>query len=135
MAEFSDYMEDLIIDHLLRAQAYSPVTVYVALFTAVTGLEASTPSAEVSGGAYAREVAGLSAASGGTSSNAGDITFTTATASWGTVGWVALVDHISNTNWGTDVEVLMWSALDTSKDVDDGDTFKFNATELAITID
>jgi hypothetical protein len=136
MSEFSDYMENLVIDHLLRAQAYSPVTVYVALFTAETGLEANNPTAEVSftGTAYARQAAGLGAASGGASSNAADITFPTATASWGTVTHVALVDHATNVTWGTNVNVLMWSPLDASKAVGSGDTFKINAGDLDVTV-
>lgn len=48
MANLSDYMENKIIDHMLRNQAYTPpATVYVALFTAVTGLEANNPTSEV----------------------------------------------------------------------------------------
>lgn len=135
MAEFSDYAENLIINHLLRAQAYTPVTIYVALFTAGTGLEANNPTAEVSGGGYARQVAGLSPASGGASSNAADIIFPTATADWGTITHVALVDHPTNTNWGTNVNVFMWSALDTAKTVNAGDTFKINAGNLNVTVE
>lgn len=136
MSEFSDYYEDWIINHLLRNQSFTPpATVYVALFTAVTGLETNNPTAEVSGGSYARQAVTLSAASGGASSNTADITFPTATASWGTVSHVALVDHQTNTTWGTNVNVLMWSALDTSKAIDSGDTFKINTGDLDITVD
>ncbi len=127
MSEFTDYTENLIIDHLLRNQAYTPVaTIYVALFTA-------TPSdagggTEVSGGSYARQAAGLSAASGGASSNAADITFPTATADWGTIGWVALMDALTVGN------MLMWSPLDATKVVASGDTFKINAGDLDVTV-
>lgn len=134
MAEFSDYEENKIIDHMLRAVAYTPPTVYVALFTAVTGLESNAPTAEVSGGAYARQAAGLSAASGGASANAAEIAFPTATADWGIVTHVALVDHPTNVNWGTDVNVLMWSPLDVNKTVNNGDTFKINAGDLDVTV-
>ena len=55
ISEFSDYYEQKIIDHMLRAVAFTvPATVNVALFTANTGLETNAPTAEVSGGAYAR---------------------------------------------------------------------------------
>ena len=129
MAELSDYLEDKIIDHMLRNQAYTPAaTVYVALFTSDDGLEAGTITGEVSGGSYARQAAGLSAASGGASSNAGDITFPTATANWGTVTHVALMDALTAGN------VLMHSPLDASKTVNDGDTFKINAGDLDVTI-
>ncbi|GAG79654.1 unnamed protein product, partial [marine sediment metagenome] len=85
---------------------------------------------EVSGGSYARQLAGLSEAtgSGGTTSNAAEIAFPTATANWGTVTHVALMDAVTSGN------MIMWSALDAEKTVNDGDTFKINATELDITI-
>ena len=130
MAEFSDYFENAIIDQM-RNVAGPQVAVYVALFTAVTGLEANSgwATTEVIGGSYARQLVGLSAASGGASSNAADITFPTATANWGTVTHVALMDALTVGN------VLMWSALDTSKTVNSGDTFKINAGDLDVTVD
>ena len=134
MAEFSDYFENAIINQM-RNVAGPQVAAYVALFTAVTGLESNSPSAEVSGGAYARQLAGLSVASSGTSSNASEIAFPTATVSWGIVSHVALVDHATNVTWGTNVNVLMWSALDANKTVNIGDTFKFNAGDVDVTVD
>lgn len=135
MAEFSDYYEDKIIDHMLRGQAFTPpATVYLALFTAVTGLEADNPTAEVSGGSYARQAITLTAASGGATTNSGAITFPTATAAWGVVTHGAIVDHLSNVTWGTDVHVLLHSPLDASKDVGIGDTFKVSDGELDLTV-
>src|SRR3990170_4114767 len=99
MADLSDYLENTIGDHILRNQAFTPpATIYVALFTASTGLEADLGvTGEVSGGSYARQAVTLAAFSGGASSNSGDITFPTATADWGGVTHAALVDHFSNT--------------------------------------
>jgi hypothetical protein len=135
MAEFSDYLENIIINHVLRNQAFTPpTTVYVALFTAVTGLESNNPTGEVSGDTYARVAVTLSAASGGATSNSGAVTFPAATASWGHVTHVALVDHETNTNWGTDVNVLMWSEVDTHKDIDAGDTANFAIAALAVIV-
>ncbi len=137
MAEFTDHMEDMIIDQM-RNVAGTQVAAYVALFTHSTGLETNLPTGEVMfgtvGGAYSRQLAGLSAAAGGTSSNAAVITFATATADWGTVSHVALVDHVSNVSWGTDVQAFMWSPLDATKTVDSGDQFKINAGELDVTV-
>jgi len=129
MAELSDYMENAIINQM-RNVAGVQVAVYVALFTAVTGLEADSgwSGTEVSGGAYARQLAGLSAAADGASSNAADITFPQATADWGTVTHAALMDAV------TAGHVLMWTALDASKTVNNGDTFKFNAGDLDVTL-
>lgn len=136
MSEFSDYYEDKIIDHMLRNQAFTvPTAIYLALFTAVTGLETNSPSAEVSGNAYARQAVTLSASSGGASSNTGNIAFPTATpGAWGLVSHVALVDHATNTTWGTNVNVLMWTALDASKQIDAGDMFQINTGDLDITV-
>lgn len=129
MAELSDYMENAIINQM-RNVAGPQVAVYVGLFTAVTGLEADSgwSGTEVSGGSYARQLAGLSAASGGASSNASDITFPQATADWGIVSHVALMDAV------TSGHVLMWSALDATKDVKNGDTFKMLAGDLDVAL-
>ena len=129
MAEFSTYLENKIIDHMLRNQSFTPpTTVYVALFTADNGLEEGTITGEVTGGSYARQAVTLSAASDGESSNSADIEFPTATADWGTITHVALMDTASGGN------VLMHSALDASKTVNNGDTFKINAGDLDITV-
>jgi len=130
MAELSDYMENAIINQM-RNVAGVQVAVYVALFTAVTGLEADTgwSGTEVSGGSYARQLAGLTAGSGGLSSNAADITFPQATANWGVITHCALMDAV------TGGHVLMWTQLDASKTINSGDTFKFNAGDLDVTMD
>jgi len=128
MAELSTYMEDRIVNFMRGVAITGEAAVYVALFTSDAGLEAGTITSEVSGGSYARELAGLSASADGVSANAADITFTTATASWGTVTHVALMDAITAGN------VIMHSALDASKAVGDGDTFKINAGDLDVTI-
>ncbi|MBA7648642.1 hypothetical protein ES703_56430 [subsurface metagenome] len=143
MAEFSDYMENKIIE-VMRATDFTAVAAQVALFMATSTeegdlaaldaeLEAGTLTKEVptaGGTLYERQAAGLGAASGGASSNEGAITFPTAGADWGTVTHVALMD--------SDVEgagnVFMWSRLDAFKTIANGDTFKINATELDVTV-
>jgi len=128
MAEFTDFLENKIIDHLLRNQAYTPpATVYVALFTTAT--TDAGGGTEVTGGSYARQAVTLTAASGGASSNNADITFPQATADWGTVTHCALYDAVSGGN------MLMHTALDAPKTVNNGDTFKFNQNELDVTVD
>ena len=128
MAEISDYYENQIIDHMLRAVAFTPpATVYVALFTAApTDAGGGT---EVSGGAYARQAVTLSAASAGATSNSADVTFPAATANWGTVVALGLFDAETAGN------LLMWTNLDVSKAVNSGDTAKFNTGDLDITFD
>jgi len=127
MAEFSDYLENKIIDHMLRNQAYTPpATIYLALFTTAT--DDAGGGTEVSGGAYARQAVSLSAASGGASENSADITFPTATADWGTVTHVALMDALTGGN------MLLHSPLDASKTVNNGDTFKITAGDLDVAV-
>ncbi len=55
MAEFSNYLENKVLDHVLRNTSYtSPTTVYVGLYTSdPTDAGSGT---EVSGGSYARQV-------------------------------------------------------------------------------
>ena len=130
MAEFATYMENAIIN-LMRNTAFTQIPAYVALFKSPASdaeLEAGTLTNEVSGGAYARQLAGLSAPSDGVTANAADITFPTATANWGTVTHVALMDAAAAGN------VLMWSLLDVSKVVNSGDTFKINLGDLDVTV-
>ena len=130
MAEFSTYMENAIIN-LMRNTAFTQIPAYVALFkspAADAELEAGTLTNEVTGGAYARQLAGLSAPTDGVTANAADITFPTATANWGTVAFVALMDVATLGN------VLMHSALDVNKVVNSGDTFKINLGDLDVTV-
>jgi hypothetical protein len=128
MANISNYYENTIINHMLRAASFTPpTTIYLALYT-----EAPTDAGggtEVSGGSYARQSFTLSAASGGATSNAADITFPTATANWGTIVAVGIFDASTSGN------LLMWGNLTTSKTVNNGDTFKIAAGDLDISFD
>lgn len=127
MAEFTDYAENKILN-LMRNVAWTEFAAYVGLFTAAPSDAGG--GTEVSGGDYARELADLSEAtgSGGATSNANDITFTTATAAWGTITHIGIFDAVSGGN------LIMWTAIDVEKTVGDGDTFKINAGELDLTV-
>jgi hypothetical protein len=130
MSEFATYFENAIIN-LMRNTSFTEVNVYVALFTdsaSTAELEAGTLTNEVAGGSYARQLAGLTAPSDGTSENAADITFPQATADWGTIRYVALMDAATSGN------ILMYSQLDADKVVNNGDTFKINAGDLDVTV-
>jgi len=135
MSAFSVYFANKVIDHMLRNQAFTPpTTVYLALFTAVTGLETDAPTAEVSGDTYARQACALDAAASSASANTSEVAFPQAGASWGTITHFALVDHETNVTWGTNVHVLKHGALTTSKAIGAGDTLKVAASALAISI-
>ena len=127
MSEMSNYLEDALINVTLRATAYTaPATVYVSLWTSdPTDAGSGT---EVSGGSYARTAVTFGAPSNGASLNSADVTFPTATASWGTVGWIGINDASTGGN------LLYHSPLDTSKTIDSGDIFKISTGNLSVTL-
>jgi hypothetical protein len=127
MAEMSNFLEDALINATLRATTYTSVaTVYVSLWTSdPTDAGSGT---EVSGGSYARTAVTFGAPSNGASTNDADVTFPTATASWGTVGWIGINDASTAGN------LLYHSPLDTSKTIDSGDIFKISTGNLSVTL-
>jgi hypothetical protein len=131
MAAASDYLENKLLDHTLTATAYTqPSTRYLALFTAVTGLETNSPSAEIStsGTAYIRKAVTFAAASGGTCATNATVTFDTATASWGLVTHIAIMDAETSGN------VLFYGALTTSKQIDSADTMQVTSGNLTVSL-
>ena len=127
MAELSNYLENALINVTLRATAYTaPATVYVSLWTSdPTDAGSGT---EVSGGSYARTAVTFGAPANGVTTNNADVTFPTATASWGTVGWIGINDALTSGN------LLYHTALDTSKAIDSGDIFKIASGNLSVTL-
>ena len=127
MAEISNYLENAIINATLRATTYtSPATVYVSLWT--TDPTDAGSGTEVSGGSYARTSVTFGSPSNGVTTNNADVTFPTATASWGTVGWIGINDAATSGN------LLYHTALDTSKAIDSGDIFKIASGNLSVTL-
>lgn len=127
MAEMSNYLENALINATLRNTTYTSVaTVYVSLWTSdPTDAGSGT---EVSGGSYARTAVTFGAPSGGVTTNNADVTFPTATASWGTVGWIGINDASTSGN------LLYHTALDTAKAIDSGDIFKIASGNLSVTL-
>ena len=127
----SDYLEQRVADFTFRANAgfswTAPTTIYVALFTTATADDGS--GTEVSGGSYARQSIAFNSMSGvtdGQTENTSQINFPQATANWGTVTHAALMDASTGGN------MLCHTALDTSKTVNSGDTFKIAASAFVI---
>jgi hypothetical protein len=127
MAEMSNFLENALINATLRNTTYtSPATVYVSLWTSdPTDAGSGT---EVTGGSYARTAVTFGAPSNGVTLNSADVTFPTATASWGTVGWIGINDSTSGVN------LLYHSPLDTAKAIDSGDIFKISTGNLSVTL-
>ena len=135
MGAASNYLENKLLDHVLTSTAYTQPSRYLALFTSDPG-EGGSFSGEVStsGTAYARkavtfEAAGTSVT--GTSRNNATVTFDTATANWGTITHVAVVDG-STAGAGN---VLFYGAVTTSKTIETGDTFQISSGNLSISLD
>jgi len=124
----SDYLENKLLEHVLKNTAYtSPTTVYCALFT-VTPSD-SGGGTEVTGGSYARESITFGAAASGTISNSAIIDFGTATADWGTIVAVGIFDAITSGN------LLFWGALTSNKTILNGDSFTFPIGNLDVSMD
>lgn len=127
MAEMSNYLENALINGTLRATSYTaPTTVYVGLYTS-DPTDANTGT-EVSGGSYARTSVTFAAPSNGATASNADVTFPQATGSWGTVGWIGLLDASTSGN------LLYHTPLDVAKTIDSGDIFKIASGSLTVTL-
>jgi hypothetical protein len=127
MAEMSNYLEDALINATLRNTSYtSPATVYVGLYTS-DPTDANTGT-EVSGGSYARTAVTFGAPSNGVSTNSASVEFPEATGSWGTVGWIGILDAATSGN------LLYHTPLDTSKAISSGDIFRITSGNLSVTL-
>lgn len=122
------FKSDYACNALLDAQYGdgSPATLYCAVST-TTPVSAGTNFTEPSGNGYARVAVTNNAtnfpnASSKTKNNGTDITFPTATGSWGTITWAGWYDASSGGN------LLAAGPLTSSKTIGTGDTLKFSAS-------
>ena len=113
-----------------EAAVLGPLTVnaFVSLHTSDP---LDTGGSEVSGGSYARQGPSAFTNTGNNptvSSNSGIITFPAATANWGTVTHFGVWDAVTAGNY------LGSGAVTTAKAVTSGDTARFAANALTITV-
>lgn len=133
MSQFSDYFEAAILNWF-RGTAFPAATgsTYWSLHTTATADDGT--GTEVAVGAYARQAVAKAAgswtapAAAGNITNAAEIAFPTATASWGTVTHGACFDAAAAGN------MLMHGALGTSKAVGTGDVFRYAIGQVSITV-
>jgi len=136
LSAISNYAEEAVLNHLFNKDALTGPSTYIALFTS-DPTDAGTGT-EVSGGSYARVLVydngsgspdWTLAAVDGTAyavENDDDITFPTATASWGTITHVGIFDAATVGN-------LLWhGALDESKTIGTDDVFKISAGNIVV---
>ena len=131
MGSFRNYLENVWLEHVLKDTPYTkPSVLYLALSTADFTEDASG-AAEPSASSYARAeclTAFGTAASNRSITNDGDITFPTAGASWGTIGYWAIYDASTAGN------MLAYGAFTTGKAIGAGQTPKVLTGELVIAI-
>jgi hypothetical protein len=128
MSEMSNYLENSLLNAVLRSTSYtSPTTVYVGLYTTNPG-EGNTGT-EVSGNSYARKSATFGAPSNGVCTNSAAVEFDQATGSWGTISHIGLLDAVTSGN------LLMYTALNTAKTIETDDILKISSGSLTVTLD
>lgn len=146
MAAMSDYLENQLVDHILRGQTFSstsPANLYVALYTAAPSDAGGGTEVTIGSNNYARvavsralaswagtQSAGSTVASsgtGGVTSNNSAVTFPTPSGSWGTVTHFAILDAATAGN------LLFHGALTVQQTINTGNTVSFAAGQLQIT--
>ena len=133
MSAASNYLENKVLDHVLRNTAYTqPGNLFIGLYTgnALTNLEAGTLSDEVStsGTGYVRKAVTFGNASSGTATNSVTVTFDPATLNWGNITAIAILDTVSSGN------VLFYGNLTTAKLIETGDTMQFVTNNITVSL-
>ena len=130
----SDYLEDILLEMVLNSVVYSePAAVYISLHTG-SPADANDGANEVStggGSLYARQASGVWTVSGVATkaTNAAEVTFPVAGASWGTVSHIGIYDAATTGN------LLFHGALTASKVVNVDDQVEFPIASLGVTLD
>lgn len=136
---FSDQLENSLLDHFIGGGDYTRVnTVWVGLSTAAPLDDKSADAPPATAAGYARvatvnSVNDWPAASSGLKRNANAITFPEANSSWGTITHFTLWNHASSVDATSNY--LGWGTLGTSKAVNIGDTPRFPANSLSLSLD
>lgn len=129
MTALSDYAEKLLIDYCFNTEVVTrPTSWYIALYTAAPS--DSGGGTEVSGNGYARDQVTFDAGAspGGTTQNASAAIFTASGGNFGTITHFAVFDSLSGGN------MLAWTAMDTNRTVNDGETLTFAIGDIDIAL-
>lgn len=136
----SNYLANELLDHCFNNAAFTTTasSTYIGLWTATlddtsTGATAGEPA----GGSYAREEVSenggtsptWSLAASGAVTTLAAVTFTTATASWGTISYMGITDSLT-----TGAGNMLFYANVTDKAVGDGDTAEFATGDIDVTM-
>lgn len=131
MSSMSDYLENALINGVLRATNYTAPAVadlHLALFTA-SPTDANVTANEVSAGWYSRQATGTwTSPSNGQTSNSAAITFPAVTGAQATITHIGIYDAATNGN------LLFWAPLAASKTLDIGDVLSFAIGAITVTL-
>lgn len=136
MANASDYLESQIYNHIFRSATFSkPSNIFIGLTTDVPTDDGTyTEVADANNYSRYAEVSGDAnwdtMLADGIGENLVDFTFDAATGNWGVVSGVIITDSETHSAGN----VLLHGELSESKEVQNGDTFKFSASNLTIEI-
>jgi len=119
--------ETSTLQYLLTTDSVTrPTAWYVGLFTS-DPTDTGSAGTEVSGFSYARTAATFTV-TGDTATNSSAVEFPAASGgNWGTIGWIGIMDASSGGN------MIIHSALDVAKAINDGDVFRIPTGDLDIT--
>jgi hypothetical protein len=128
----SNFIEAAALNHFFRSSAQtSPAAVFAALY--ISNPTDADTGTEVSGGGYTRQqiafgpVAQVSGK--GQISNSNKVEFPVATAAWGTVSYIGIRDASPGGN------LLSWSPLSQTKDVQIGDQIVIQIGDFSVNVD
>lgn len=133
-AALSNNAENSVLNWLLTTGALTganarPTAWYVGLFSDATGATTDQPATELTGNGYGRVSVTFNAPTGGSTSNAGTVTFTASGGAWSTANYVGIFDASVGGN------LIFWGALSTSKTLANGDQLQFSASSITVSLD
>lgn len=130
MGSITDFLENELLDHIFNASYTSPTNIYLALATADPTDTATGASMNecANSGSYARTAISFGVAAARAVTQDADVTFPTATGSWGTVTHWAITD---NGTYGAG-NVLAHGAFAASKLISTDDTPSVASGEISV---
>ena len=129
MSQFTNYLEEKVLDHVFRNTSYtSPGTVYLALYSVAPTESTGGTELPVSNG-YARQAIAFDAYSAGVCSSSADETFTNTGSTWPTAVALAITDASTGGN------ILAYRELSSSITVGAGGSVTFAAGKIKVGLD
>jgi len=132
MAEMSDYLEEQVLDYVLRGDAFTTPpdgSVYVSLHTGDPQDDASGTEVSAGSYSYARQLCAFNAAG----TNAAGVTENTAIETWTNLP-TCTVSYIGIWDAATSGNLLFHTAVTSAKTVGDGDTISVAIGAITVTL-